>query len=65
MQKRQFLASTASGAAWAALSSSALLSACATGGPQAAAAEHIYLGGPILTMHNAQPQVEAVAVSGT
>ncbi len=64
MQKRQFLASTASGAAWAALSSSALLTACTTGGPQAAAAEHIYLGGPILTMNNAQPQVEAVAVSG-
>ena len=66
MQKRQFLATASSGAAWAALSSSALLTACASTarGNASAAPQQIYFGGPILTINDAQPQVQAVAVAG-
>ena len=62
MHKRQFLATASSGAAWAALSSSALLTACAST-TRAIAVQQIYVGGPILTMNDAQPQVQAVAVA--
>ncbi|MEG0921050.1 MAG: amidohydrolase [Comamonas sp.] len=62
MHKRQFLATATSGAAWAALASSSLLTACAS--TAQAAVEQIYIGGPILTMNDAQPQVQAVAVAG-
>lgn len=73
MKKRQFLSRTVSGAAWAAVASSALLSACsavpadadkAQAAAQPEQAEQIYFGGPILTMNDAQKQVEALAVSG-
>ncbi|MEG0148681.1 MAG: amidohydrolase [Comamonas sp.] len=78
MKKRQFLTTAASGTAWAAVASSALLSACTTAAvgeskpqPQAPAqtaarpsqAEQIYFGGPILTMNDAQRQVQALAVA--
>lgn len=61
MQKRQFLATAAS---LTALSSTLWLSGCASSKLQGSvqAAEQIYYGGPILTMNDAQPQVEAVAV---
>ncbi len=63
MHKRQFLAATTSGAAWVALSSTpAWLAGCAS--VPTAGAEQIYLGGPILTMDDAQPQAQAVAVAG-
>ena len=68
MQKRQFLVSTSSAAAWAAVSSTSVVTTgCAS--RQSAApkpvpeAEQIYFGGPILTMNDAQPQVQAVAVT--
>lgn len=64
MHKRQFLMTVAaSGASRAALPLSALLGACATGAGHGTA-DAIYFGGPILTMNDAQPQVEAVAVAG-
>lgn len=64
MQKRQFLITAATSAASrAALPLSALLGACTTSAPRSAA-DAIYFGGPILTMNNAQQQVEAVAVAG-
>ncbi|MFD2755222.1 amidohydrolase [Comamonas terrae] len=64
MHKRQFLMTVAaSGASRAALPVSALLGACATGAGNGTA-DAIYFGGPILTMNDAQPQVEAVAVAG-
>ena len=62
MQKRQFLAAAAS---WAAVSSSPWFAGCTAPGVSAAPADAIFLGGPILTMNNAQPQVEAVAVRGS
>nr|WP_291595469.1 amidohydrolase [Comamonas sp.] len=62
MQKRQFLATAASLTAW---SSTPWLAGCASPRPKTALkpAEMIFYGGPILTMNDAQPQVEAVAVS--
>lgn len=62
MQKRQFLATAAS---LTALSSTPWLAGCASRRTKTAVkpAELIYYGGPILTMNDAQPQVEAVAVS--
>lgn len=63
MQKRQFLATAAS---LTALSSTPWLAGCASGrSPKAVMpADAIYFGGPILTMNDALPQVEAVAVTG-
>ena len=42
----------------------ALVAGCASPGAPRAAADSIYLGGPILTMNDAQPNAEAVAVQG-
>ena len=42
----------------------ALVSGCASPGAPAMAVDSIYLGGPILTMNDAQPNAEAVAVRG-
>ncbi|MEG1357699.1 amidohydrolase, partial [Comamonas sp.] len=61
MQKRQFLATAAS---LTALSSTPWLAGCASRKSAAVKpADAIYYGGPILTMNDAQPQVEAVAVT--
>ncbi|MEG2047948.1 MAG: amidohydrolase, partial [Comamonas sp.] len=61
MQKRQFLATAAS---LTALSSTPWLTGCASRKSAAVKpADAIYFGGPILTMNDAQPQVEAVAVT--
>ncbi|MEG2976300.1 MAG: amidohydrolase, partial [Comamonas sp.] len=61
MQKRQFLATAAS---LTALSSTPWLAGCASSKSAAVKpADAIYFGGPILTMNDAQPQVEAVAVT--
>ena len=62
MQKRQFLATAAS---LTALSSTSWLAGCASRRTKTVVkpAELIYYGGPILTMNDAQPQVEAVAVN--
>ena len=61
MQKRQFLATAAS---LTALSSTPWLAGCASRRSRTAVrpAEMIFYGGPILTMNDAQPQVEAMAV---
>lgn len=71
MQKRQFLVTAAS---WSTALSTPWLAGCAASGKpepgsasdaQAGFADAIYFGGPILTMNDAQPQVQALAVRGT
>ena len=71
MQKRQFLVTAAS---WTTALSTPWLAGCAASGKpepgsasdaQAGFADAIYFGGPILTMNDAQPQVQALAVRGT